>query len=197
MNSLFENLERKAFRSFWDDGLVDLLFGVSVATIGLSWWLDLVPLGAVFPALAVSLWVPLRRRLVDPRLGYVEFSGERELKTRSFRHGMTMFMAGTALLGAFVFLWWESGTALEFRRLVPAMPALLIGLLAIPFAVFTGCRRFYGYTLVMVVAGIVTLLLDSRPGPFMLAGGIAITISGAAIMGRFLATYPSDPDASP
>jgi hypothetical protein len=64
--------------------------------------------------------------------------------------------------------------------------------MAIPFAVFTGCRRFYAYTLVMVVAAIVTVLLESRPGPFMFAGGAVVAVSGIILLGRFLASHRAD-----
>ena len=67
-------LEIALFRSYWDDGLLDLLCGFGLLLIGLGWALDQVALAAALPALLVPLWGPLRRSLVEPRAGFVEFS---------------------------------------------------------------------------------------------------------------------------
>ena len=94
MNKSTNDVERKAFRSFWNDGLLDLMVGLVILLIGISWWQDIAVMGAIFPAVCASMWYPLRRRLVEPRMGYVEFSGSRELKVRSFRHGLFAFFTG-------------------------------------------------------------------------------------------------------
>jgi hypothetical protein len=195
MNDSLKDLESRAFHAYWGDGLLDTMIGTAIALIGLSWWQDIFVLGTAFPPVAATLWYPLRKKLIEPRCGYVEFSGGRELKSRSFMHGMTAFMGGAALLGVFIYFWWDSGAVLELRRLIPAMPAMLIGLMMIPVAAFTGCRRFYGYTGVMALAGVATVLLGSRPGPLLLAGGMVVALAGATMLGRFLATHPANPDA--
>lgn len=192
MSNGLANLERKAFRSFWDDGLLDTMLGMGIMLVGFSWWEDMAVLGAVFPAIGVSMWRPLRSKLIEPRLGYVEFSGKRELKARSFRHGMTSFMLGTMMLGAVVFLAWNSGKMPAPREMVAGFPASLIALMAIPFALFTGCRRFYGYAVVMLVAGVATVLLGLHPGPPMLAGGVVTGFCGFTLLTRFMRSHPKE-----
>jgi hypothetical protein len=65
-------LERKVFQSYWDDGLLDLFAAIGIFLIGVSWLRDF-PVGAVFvPALLVPFWNPVRRKVIEPRLGLVD-----------------------------------------------------------------------------------------------------------------------------
>lgn len=196
MDKSLKNLERKAFQSFWDDGLLDTMVGAAITLIGFSWWQDMVALGAVFPALCVSMWYPLRRKLIEPRLGYVEFSGKRELKSRSFRFGMIVFMTGTIMFGAVMYLFWNSGAMPDLREMVAGFPAALIAMMAIPFAIFTGCRRFFAYAAIMLITGATTVLMDLRPGPPMLAGGMIIAVMGLALLLKFMADHPAESGTS-
>ena len=81
-----KTLEGRLFRRYWDDGLLDLLVGVGVLLIGIGWVCDQVALAAFTPALLVPLWRPLRARLVEPRLGAVEFADKRVRRQR--RHAL-------------------------------------------------------------------------------------------------------------
>jgi hypothetical protein len=192
VNDIFEQLERKSFQSFWGDGLLDTMVGFGLVAIGASWWQDVAVLGALFPAVAASMWNPLRKRLVEPRLGYVEFSGKRELKTRSFRHGMMTFMLGTMLLGVSIYFFWNKTALPELGEWIAGFPALLLAMMAVPFGIFTGCKRFFAYAALMLLVGTATVFLDVRPGPPILAGGIVISIAGLTILTRFIMTHPVD-----
>jgi hypothetical protein len=67
-------VEARLFRTFWDDGQIDLFFGGAILGIGAFWDLDLIPLGAVVPVVLAVLWSPLRRAIIEPRAGRAEFS---------------------------------------------------------------------------------------------------------------------------
>ena len=69
----FERLERKAFLSHHQDGLLDLLIGQIMLGLGLgmaSGWIGGL---AILGFLPIALYVPLKNRITIPRLGYVEF----------------------------------------------------------------------------------------------------------------------------
>ena len=67
-------MEARLFRTFWDDGQIDLFFGGAILGIGAFWDLELIPLGAVVPVVLAVLWSPLRRAIIEPRAGRAEFS---------------------------------------------------------------------------------------------------------------------------
>jgi hypothetical protein len=193
MNGSMKIQEQAAFRSFWGDGLLDVMLGLTVLVVGLSWWQDVAVFGALFPAVCVSMWHPLRKRLVEPRMGYVEFSGERNLKVRGFRFGLTAFFAGTMMLGAVILLLWQGVAISRQARWIAGFPLLLIGIPVLFFALFTQCRRFYLYAALILLAGAEVVLQDLDPHIGMIASGIVIAICGLVVLFRFLSRYPATP----
>ena len=177
-------LESRLFRSYWDDGLLDTLAGVGVIGIAVSWALDAVALGAVAPAVLAALWAPLRRALVEPRAGLVEFS-----ETRTGRmHGMGLggVALGLAML-LFVGVYLASGSrSSAVSTLAPAIPGLLLGLLAAVIGLALGLPRFLGYAAVLGLAGLAVAIADARPEIAMFAGGAALLLGGAWRLRRFL-----------
>lgn len=185
--------ERVAFRSFWDDGLLDLMVGLVILVVGLSWWQGIAVYGAVFPAVCASLWHPLRKRLVEPRMGYVEFSGDRELKARSFRHALVAFFAGTAMFGAALFIIFRGMATPGAASWIAGLPLLLIGIPLLFFAAFTSCWRFAVYAGIALLAGVDMVLQDLDPHVGLIASGTIILVSGIVMLARFLSRHPAEP----
>lgn len=184
-------VERSVVRRYWDDGLIDILSGLGVLLIGIAWQSDLVPLGAVAPAMLIPLWKPLRKRLTEPRLGYVEFSDAQEGRQRSFL--VWSIGAGCLTLAVAVgvyFLRVSSGPALPVERWIAALPACLIGGLAAAVSLLILVPRFVAYGAVFVLTGIAVVLLDWRPGAALIAGGTVVTAAGLLRLGRFLHSHP-------
>ena len=77
MRPISSALESRLFSHYWDDGLIDLLAGIAIVALGALWLADLVAVGAAVPAMLAVVWAPLRRALVAPRAGTVEFSDGR------------------------------------------------------------------------------------------------------------------------
>jgi len=178
-------LEASLFRSYWDDGLLDILSGVGLVIVGLGFAWEL-PLFIVFvPALLVPLWGPLRKKVVEPRTGYVEFSLRRQKHT-------TRRLSLTLTLGVAVFLL-ATGLFFAFRNLevpppvqwVAALPAALLGLLALLTSLLTGTRRFAFYGLALLLIAAAAALLGWGPGAPILAGGLLVLSSGITLLLRF------------
>ena len=186
-------LENKAFRYFWNDGLIDLMVGLIVLIIGISWWQDVAVVGAIFPATCASMWFPLRKRLVEPRMGYVEFSGDRELKVRSFRHGLFAFFAGTMVFGMVVYALWNGDILPSPAEWIAGFPLLLIAVPAVFFAIFTMCGRFAIYGLVLLLAGVEVIYQGWDPHVGLIASGIIITGAGLVTLARFISNNPLQP----
>jgi hypothetical protein len=180
-------LETELFRTYWDDGLLDLVSGVALLTIGIGWYFQQVVLAAVAPALIWPLWAPLRRKLVEPRAGFVEFSHARKQHAhRSLRLAL-LLGAGAFLLGIGAFLYVHyQGMNSDYIRVFPAVPAALLAGGAFIGAQFTRARRFMIYGFVMLVAAGLTAVYDLGPAAPMLMGGIVVTLSGLSLLIRFL-----------
>ena len=197
MSTSLKKLESRAFRSFWNDGLLDLMVGLVVLIMGISWWQDVAVLGAIFPAVCASMWYPLRKRLVEPRIGYVEFTGERELKVRSFRHGLFAFFTGTMAFGLVIYVLWNGDVLPGPAEWIAGFPLVLIAIPAVFFALFTSCRRYAVYALVLFLAGVEVIYQGWEPHVGMIASGVFITVAGLIILVRFLSHYPPQPPETP
>jgi len=188
-------LEAELFKTWWDDGLLDLFFGLGLLTIGIGWWFDQAVLAAVAPAL-LWIWVmPLRKAVVEPRAGYVEFSRARQQHAHRNLRITLLLGLGTFLLGVGLFFYVQSqgpsggmdaGQFKVLQKIIPALPAALLAIGAFIGAQFTGAQRFVVYGMVLLVAAGLTLVYDLGPAVPMLVGGTVITLSGMVLLIRFL-----------
>jgi len=178
-------IEARVFRAWWDDGQLDLFFGVGALGIAAFWAVDLVALGAVVPGLLAILWTPIRRALVEPRAGWVEFSASRVADSR--RKLLAVLVAGMGLLVAFaVALYLVSAGVVEpAGDLSAAIPGALIGLMALVVAVGLRIGRFLWYAVVFVVVAMVLALAGYAPEVAMAAAGVIVTASGVSLLARF------------
>jgi hypothetical protein len=178
-------LEPRLFRSFWDDGQIDFFFGIGSVAVGAFWMVDLIPIGAVVPALLAVFWTPVRRALVEPRAGRVEFSDTRTARGRR----MVLGAVGIGVAVLFLLLLaaiWGAGRTEALDGLVAGLPALLIGVMACLVAAGLRIDRFLVYAVVYVAAGLGVALAGRDPGVSILIGGATVTISGTWLLVRFL-----------
>lgn len=186
-------LEQNLYRHYWDDGLLDLFAGVGVLGIGLFWIFDVVVGAAILPALLAPLWGPFRQKITEPRMGLVEFSDEREKRTRRFMLNVFLAGVGTFCLAVLLYFYTHVNGLPANITLIAGLPACLLGVLAFFAAVLTGVYRFFIYSAWMIIAGTVCALAGADPGVPMTAGGAAITICAVILMARFIGRYPAPP----
>jgi len=179
-------LEAKLFRAYWNDGLFDLLFGIGAVVVGVLWRLELLPLGAAVPALLALAWNPLRRAVVEPRAGWVEFTGSRTADNRrKLRVAAWIGIGALALLVAVV-LRAGIGEKVVPRDLVAGLPAMLVAVMAALVAIGLRLVRFLLYALTFVVASAAVIVAGGEPELAILGGGLTVAVAGAWLLTRFL-----------
>lgn len=180
-------LERELFRTYWADGVLDLLSGGALLVAGLGWEGPLGPLAVLQAPLWVLFWEPLHRRVIEPRAGYVRFSlARRERTDAGLRWTLVAGVGVLALLLAGAFLWRRREAEPLLEQLAPALPALLLVPAAAVTSLLTGARRFLFYGSALVVAAASTVLLDGGPAPPLVAVGLLMVASGATLLARFV-----------
>lgn len=188
-----QQLEAELFRRRFDDGALDLLAGIVIAGIGISWLSDQAVFGAILPAVVWPSWMTIHRQLVVPRLGDVEFSQARKKKlTRT--HLLLVLLGCVSLAGGVAaFMLVEGGPSVTADVLVPVVlliPSLIMAFAALVGFFLIGGRRMLVYAAVFVVAGLIAqLLLDLGPGVSLAAGGLLPLLVGAVMLARFLRTH--------
>ncbi|MGD8385319.1 MAG: hypothetical protein PVF89_07920, partial [Lysobacterales bacterium] len=77
---------------------------------------------------------------------------------------------------------------------IAGFPLVLLAIPAAGFALFTSCRRYYFYSLLLLVAAIELVVQGLEPHAGLLASGVVITLSGAAVLARFILRFPAGRD---
>lgn len=180
----------RVYQAWWQDGSIDLFAGLTLCGISVAWLLDGVVFGAAMPALGVPLWQAFRRRVVEPRLGHVQFAASRRERLR--RGQLAMIAAGGAALLAILCtgLFAPGALPLTAPELAPALPAALVGSAALLSAAMFQRARLALYAIPLVLAGGLVAWRDAEPGWALLAGGITVSLAGALLLVRFLRAFP-------
>jgi len=98
-----KEIERKAYLSYHQDGLLDIFIGMFIFAFGLYILSESdFPIIAVLPALLVPVWASVKKKITYPRIGYVKFG--KSTKTRRTKSMLLLSGVLTLLLGFGVFL---------------------------------------------------------------------------------------------
>jgi len=179
--------------AYWQDGLLDLLIGLALVLIGLAWLADLVALGAVVPGILLPFWHVGRKRLVEPRLGYVKLDATR--RAQWTRGQLALITLGLGLLlvttgGFFFFVGRPEGPGSWESALIPALPAGLVGLGGIVAALLFQFPRLALYGVAAGLFGLATAAIQGEPGwSLFLCGGVPLGV-GFVRLRRFVRTFP-------
>ncbi len=180
-------------RIFWNDGLLDLMAGLGVSLMGCAWLCDMVPLGAVAPAIVIPFWTVMRARITQPRLGFVEFSDAQQSRNKVFL--ITSIALGVVIFVVAVSVYLAvSGARVDAGVGIAALPAIIVALMALMTAAITSLNRFILYAAFLVTGGITVSWLDADPGWSLLAGGLATVLGGGIALSRFISRHPNPPE---
>ena len=188
-----KEIERKAWTSYFHDGLWDIYGGFLLLGLGLTmvtdqdWWLGVMILGML------PLWA--KKRITYPRMGYVKFSPQRQAKTKKSKLVAGIVLSGTALLGMIMFLlvstnslpqWLDAWLADYFLVAFGAMLAAIVGI----GAYMVGVTRYYAYAVLVLLAFATGQLLNTSAGlPVTIAAGVML-LCGLVLVIRFIRKYP-------
>ena len=197
-----KELERKAFRSTFQDGLWDMYLGFLLLIMGMGPVLPALNKSVVWTLvillmLSVLAWLAFwagKKFITTPRMGLVRFGPQRKAKLKKTR--AVLFLS--ALLGV-ITLVLRAMWNIEWAARIP-VPAYIWAVQAIVVfglgAYFLDVSRFYAYGVLYAIpvpVGIVLLQNTGLPGfmflPFGVSGVVMVLI-GAVLFIRFLREYP-------
>jgi hypothetical protein len=195
-----KEIERKAYMSYHQDGLLDIFAGIYIIGFGLGIFVDIVwdfGMGVIifpgaFIAIAASLWIAAKRKITMPRIGYVNF-GVRGGTSKLVALFIGLAVAGLGLAFVFAFATTQSGPRqwldLIFQNgmLIAGFGSLIICAL---FGYSMGLKRLYAYGLLAMI----TLVIGHFMGIFfaylLMALGVIVTAAGFALLLSFIKKYP-------
>lgn len=179
-------MERAAYADSFSDGILDVFFGLSVLWIGAAWlWLpDFAALAGIIPA---ALTVPViqgRAHITETRTGYVRWS---ERRRQSEHSRLVQMLALGVLLAGIGLLAVLTSTK---TVIAPALPAGLLGLIALVLGMASGLWRVVVYGAALIAAGTTTALVGADPGIDMLVSGSFIITWGVILLVTYLDRHP-------
>jgi hypothetical protein len=176
-------IEKRTFRSFYDDGLFEIALGLALLAVGaLLYWQTVLPDGSLLNTILTSGFVVVlvssgflvnlfvrffKRRVTYPRSGYVAFKSK---SVSPRRRTATMIVAGI-IGGSLAAL---TGLSPAFRSLWPAAAGILAAVAVLIMANRIGLTRFY------ILAGAAAVI-----GPALAAAGTEMTRGISYFFGLF------------
>ncbi len=195
---MLENLgavERRVYAAYWDDGLLDMFAAVGVLAIGLFWLRDWAAAAVIVPAWLVPLWKPVRVRFIEPRLGAVQFTKERE-RRNTRRLKLTIYFGIACLvLGLELYFLRDRLSISPSVSMIAGLPALLLAVMSVIAAILVSSGRFLVYSAVLVVVAVVGALNDWHPGLILATAGACNLAIAVVVLTGFLRENPSGLEA--
>jgi MFS family permease len=200
-NMNLKELERKAFRSTFQDGLWDIFIGFlftqfAIAPIlGELGWGDFWSSAVLFPIYMIVLAVVmlLKKYVVTPRLGMVQFNKKRKSKFKKLILMTNIILVIGVIAGVF----FVDLSNLNIKWLFPATFSLILLVGFSATAYLLDITRFYIYGAINCLAIIVGELLFRFAGAshhgFPVAFGVTSSIMiivGIVLLIKFIRKYP-------
>lgn len=199
-------IERKAWKLWFDDGLLDILWGLMLLQMFLGQLLEMVgvprPLNYL-PIMTVAVVGMIAGKLLvtRPRLGRVKFSAQRNLRRGLAKLVAALTFSGTLLL--LIGITTKSCTSADFALLGPETGSLfllllivLVPLVLVAWLVDFWRLAFYGVLLIAadMVGETLKTVLDKPWDTFYAFSlpGTVILIYGIVLLIKFLRRYPRE-----
>lgn len=188
-----EALEQRAFRSRFDDGLLDLIVGLFLLAMGATMGTEWGGMAGIWAAVLLPQWYVLRKTITEPRVGYVQFGPTRQSLMRRKMLIMTLALGGSVLAGLVMwFLQARKDPALieMLRPWGPTPFGLMLALMIGIGAALLGIGRGYVYAALIVVCVTGGHSLGFDLGPTLVVPGVVVTLWGAVLLRRFIVANP-------
>jgi hypothetical protein len=187
-----KEIERKAYRSYSEDGLVDIAIGAVI----LLWGVFLVtePSGFIglLGVLAFAIWYLGKRFITIPRIGMIHPSQKMEKKTRNLT--ITLLVLGVIALGSVsIGVIFVGKPPIDYSL---SILGLVIAGGVCVLAYLLNASRIYAYAFLIFAAfagGEILSQTITAIDAFALSviiAGVLILLSGLIVMVRFVRKYP-------
>jgi len=191
-------IERRAFRSTYQDGLWDIYYGLIV--ICMSFFIYRPPSGyssrnifLMIAAFVVSygLFALGKKHITIPRLGQVEFGEIRRRKKRTMAIILAVFVFIQGLLVVLTSLGWLTKVIEPYRQpllIVSLLASLMVGSGMLVSTYYSDFQRGFYISILMALAVFCMIFLNTPLIPIVI--GVVIILPGVVLLLRFLRKYP-------
>jgi hypothetical protein len=195
-------IEKKAYMSYHQDGLLDIFTGVYILGFGLGIWADITleyGFGSIMPAILIAtilpIWIAAKRKITMPRIGFVKFRTGGTAKVTAIFLGLMVVGLGVFLV--FTLAASQSGLR-HWLDLIFQNGMLVVGFgslaVCVLFGHSMGLNRLYAYGLLAFVLLVIGHFIGAFFGYILLILGAAVMAAGFALLISFVRKYPPQGD---
>jgi hypothetical protein len=186
-------LERKAYLSYHQDGILDIVIGFNILLFGIWILADMAFLAGAFAAIFTPIYAQVKKQVTVPRLGYVKFGPSRIAKTKKTTLFLVIAGVVSAMSGAFLFARTEMGVLAPIHFLIEYGMIVIgvAGAVVLSVVAYTSeLRRLYAYAALFLILFTGGHFLNFPFPYFLITLGIAILLSGTYLLIGFQRKYP-------
>jgi hypothetical protein len=195
-----KEIERRAYMSYHQDGLLDIVVGVFILGFGVGIFLDMVwefGFGSIMPAILIAvilpIWIAAKRKITMPRTGFVNFG------TRGTNKLFAIFLGlMVAALGVFFAFTLFQGGQSPWLNVIFQNGLIIVGIgslaVCILFGYSMGLKRLYAYGLLALTVLVIGHFMSIFFAYLLVALGTAVLTTGCALLIAFVRKYPLQGD---
>ena len=189
-----DDIERRAYLSYHEDGLIDIVLGIGLFIASLWAYVEMIWLmGGIIVSLT-PMYMGLKKKYTFPRIGEVTFSRDRTRRSQNSMTFLVIMNVVGVLLGFVFWMAFSGDTRPQWILLMidnyPVVFGIAGGVIWAVVGYITDLTRFYRYSAAtLVVIGSANFI----PTPFvahMLLLSVIVIISGYMQFQSFKGKYP-------
>lgn len=195
-----KEIQKRAYMSYHQDGLLDIFVGVYILGFGLGAYLDIVYelgfailLPAIMAAVIIPFWYSAKRMITMPRIGFVNFG-------KSQANRLMVVFIGLAVLGLAFSVMFSLAATQAWVHVIMRYGMIILGLAGSATCCLIGysmgLRRLYGYGLLTLVLFVGGHFVGISAWYSMIALGTVITVAGSYLLICFVRKYPLPGDST-
>ncbi len=198
-----KKIEKKVFSSTYQDGFFDILMGILLIAMGLSFMLEKAyPLAdwwvAILTAPFIAAFVLVKKFITVPRMGMVKFSEKRRAKIKKAMGILLAFLILGVIVAIVFFLGIIPYNWLSKRVQIPSIIWATASIIGFSLAAYSlNMKRYYIYGIFYAIPFPFYRFLKYNPKfshlslmMFFISGAIIIII-GSIVLVQFLRNYPT------
>ena len=189
-----DEIERRAYLSYHEDGLIDIVLGIGLFIASLWAYVEMIWLMGGMIVSLTPMYMGMKKRYTFPRIGEVTFSKDRTRRSQNSMTFLVIMNVVGVILGLVFWMAFSGDTRPQWILLMidnfPAVLGIAGGVIWAVVGYITDLTRFYRYSAAtLVVIGSANFI----PTPFiahMLLLSVIVMVSGFLQFQSFKGKHP-------
>ena len=191
-NAKLKAIERKAFISYHQDGILDICIGSVILNIVIFIWL--LPEFWFFIVGGLIAWMSvywgIKKKITVPRIGYVEFSATRKRRTQNILLVGVIVLVFANLLSILAMIYPPLGIFIFESQYTILLIGIFGAIIFSSIGYISDMKRFYSYGIVVLASSVVTFFFPFVVILPLIVISLTILSYGLVLLYRFLLKYP-------